>query len=449
MEPAPGCYRICLASDFFYPNMGGVEFHQYQIAHFFVKHGHKVVVITHQYGNRTGVRVLKNGIKVYYLPLLRMFNECCFPTGMSEHALIRNILIREQIQILHAHQSFSAISLESMFFARLLGIRVFLTEHSLFGLKGLASIMLNSVLQYSLANSDGAIAVSHCTKENMCIRAKRDPTKIYVIPNALESSKFQPDISKRDPNNINIVILSRLVYRKGIDLAVGIIPYICSKYPKVNFIVGGNGPMMLNFEEMREKYQLQSRVKLLGAIQHCETRDVLVQGDIFLNCSLTEGFCIAIIEALSCGLHVISTHVGGIKEVLPNSLIKYSMPTVEDLCKKVEEVIPICKEERSWEFHNAVKSFYSWERVATRTEQVYHEVLQKPQDDLPSHFNKMYYEGVYSGPFMFFLHYFLLLISCFLNFIWPKESIEKAYEIPRKCYRNGLISETGEEKRTK
>ena len=45
------------------------------------------------------------------------------------------------------------------------------------------------------------------------------------------------------------------------------------------------------------------------------------QGEIFLNTSLTEAFCIAICEAVSCGLHVVSTKVGGIPEVLPKELI--------------------------------------------------------------------------------------------------------------------------------
>ncbi|KAL7716417.1 phosphatidylinositol N-acetylglucosaminyltransferase [Entamoeba marina] len=444
MEPLPGCYRICLASDYFFPNMGGVEFHQYQIAHFFVRHGHKVVILTHSYGNRTGVRVLKNGIKIYYLPTIDVFNQCSFPTIIGSHPQTRDILIREQIDIVHSHQSFSTISLETIVAAQALGIRIYLTEHSLFSMKGLGSIVVNFLAQTTLANADGCVAVSHCTKENMCIRAKLNPSKIYVIPNALEPAKFQPDSSKKDPNCINIVILSRLVYRKGIDLVVGIIPIICKKYSNVNFIVGGDGPMMLNIEEMREKHQLQNRVKLLGAIQHCETRDVLVLGDIFLNCSLTEAFCIAIIEALSCGLHVVSTHVGGVPEVLPNSMIRYAIPTINDLCEKLEDVIPIAKEEKAEIFHENVKKFYSWERVATRTEEVYKQTFSKPQEHFLKNFDYIRYEGRWSWYFCFLLMWVSMTISQILKIIRPAHTIELAHEIPRTHYKNGLICPIGE-----
>lgn len=62
-------------------------------------------------------------------------------------------------------------------------------------------------------------------------------------------------------------------------------------------------------------------MELLGAIPHSEVRNVLVRGHIFLNTSLTEAFCIAIVEAASCGLKIVSTEVGGIREVLPSHMI--------------------------------------------------------------------------------------------------------------------------------
>lgn len=53
---------------------------------------------------------------------------------------------------------------------------------------------------------------------------------------------------------------------------------------------------------------------------------MLVRGHIFLNTSLTEAFCIAIVEAASCGLFVVSTNVGGIKEVLPDHMVNFASP---------------------------------------------------------------------------------------------------------------------------
>ncbi len=75
---------------------------------------------------------------------------------------------------------------------------------------------------------------------------------------------------------------------------------------------------------------MQNRVELLGGIPSTKVREVLVRGHIFLNTSLTEAFCIAIlgiinyyfkyIEAASCGLLVVTTDVGAVSEVLPSDM---------------------------------------------------------------------------------------------------------------------------------
>lgn len=128
---------------------------------------------------------------------------------------------------------------------------------------------------------------------------------------------------------MTIVVLSRLVYRKGIDLLAGVIPKVCSKYPSVKFLIGGEGPKRIVIEEVVERHCLQSQVTLLGHINPNKVRDVMVSGDIFLNSSLTEAFCIAIVEAAACGLQVVSTRVGGIPEVLPEELIWFAEPNVK------------------------------------------------------------------------------------------------------------------------
>jgi len=108
----------------------------------------------------------------------------------------------------------------------------------------------------------------------------------------------------------------------------------------VYFIVGGDGPKKKSLESMIEKYNLHNRVELLGAIPHKEVRNVLVRGHIFLNTSLTEAFCIAIVEAASSGLLVVSTNVGGVTEVLPPSIVRLASCDPTDIINKLSEAIP-------------------------------------------------------------------------------------------------------------
>lgn len=313
---SPRCsqsYRIAIVSDFNYPRLGGVELHQYQLAQGLIRRGHKVIIITGTYGDgankRQGVRYLTNGLKVYYCPQMSISSQASLPTLYLFFPLFRQIVIREGIQIVHGHQTTSALAHECILHARTMGLTAVYTDHSLFGFADVGAIHLNKLMKFTLSDIDHVVCVSHCSKENLVLRACLNPSLVSVIPNAVDATKFvpSPESAPSIHERINIVILSRLVYRKGVDLVVEVIPEICQRFPNVHFIIGGDGGKRILIEEMRERHQLQDRVELLGAVQHADVRSVLVNGHIFLNCSLTEAFCIAILEAVctfSCVLYL-------------------------------------------------------------------------------------------------------------------------------------------------
>ena len=321
---AAGRLKIAMVCDFFYPRFGGVENHIWSISQSLLKLGHKVIVITHSYDDRSGVRWMSGGLKVYYTPLAAPFDQASVPTLFGFLPMFREILIREQIQLVHGHQATSQLTHESLFHARALGLPTVYTDHSLFGFSDMASINVNKVLRFTLANVEKCICVSNTCRENLVLRASVDPARVLTLPNAVDSSNFKPNFSQRpgvDSETVNIVVMSRMVYRKGIDLLVGVLPLICARFPQVKFIIGGDGSKMVLLHETRERYLLHDRMELLGHVPHAKVQETLRRGNIFLNCSLTESFCIAIVEAASCGLFVVSTKVGGVAEVLPDETV--------------------------------------------------------------------------------------------------------------------------------
>lgn len=156
--------NICLVSDFFYPNVGGVESHIYHLAQQLLLRGHRVVVITHVYEDRVGIRFLTNGLKVYHLPRFVVYNQATLPHLFLFFPIFRHIFIREGIQIVHGHQAFSLMALEAIFHARTLGLKTCFTDHSLFGFADTSSIGMNKLLKAYLADVDHVICVSHTCK---------------------------------------------------------------------------------------------------------------------------------------------------------------------------------------------------------------------------------------------------------------------------------------------
>nr|SVE76351.1 EOG090X0515 [Daphnia longispina] len=370
-----------MVSDFFYPNLGGVESHIFTLSQCLIKLGHKVIVITHSYGNRVGVRYMTNGLKVYYLPIKTMHDQVVLPTLFASLSLFRNIYIRECIEIVHGHSAFSTLAHEGILIARLLGLKAVFTDHSLNGFADISAILTNKLLEITLSGVNHCICVSHTGKENTVLRAKVPANYVSVIPNATDTTLFKPDISKRETDKIIIVALSRLVYRKGIDLLASVIPIICKKYPKVHFLIGGDGPKRLVLEQVREREGLHERVSLLGALDQSEVHGTLLRGHIFLNTSLTEAYCIAIVEAAACGLQVVSTKVGGIPEVLPPEMIHMAPPNVSAIVSALDDAIDshlkgTCMS--PWDCHQFIHRTYNWVDIATRTQSVYDNVKQQP-----------------------------------------------------------------------
>lgn len=420
---------VCMASDFFYPNTGGVEEHIFNLSQCLIKRGHKVIVLTHSYGDRVGIRYLTAGLKVYYLPIRVFYAQCVLPTMICNIALIRNILIRECIEIVHGHSAFSVLCHEVCIIGKLMGLKTVFTDHSLFGFADTSAVLTNKYLQICLSEIDHCICVSHTGKENTVLRAKVQAHKVSVIPNAVDAFSFIPDPCQRDQKFITIVIVSRLVYRKGVNLMAAVIADMCPRYPNLRFIIGGDGPKMWLLQEVREKIGCQESVRLLGSLKHSEVRNILVKGNIFLNTSLTEAYCMAIVEAAACGLKVVSTKVGGIPEVLPESMIYLTEPNVGSLVRGIEKAITDIKEGNimcPFKCNRLVREMYSWMDITKRTEIVYNRILRNKNKPLGQQLRSYLNSGVWPFLLVISLMYILLQLT---ERIYKRKYIDKARDL--------------------
>lgn len=414
-----------MVSDFFYPNFGGVESHIYYLSQCLLKLGHKVVVMTHAYGKRSGVRYMTGGLKVYYVPWRPFLMQNTLPTLYGTLPIIRTILCRERISVVHGHQAFSTFCHEALMHARTMGYKTVFTDHSLYGFADVGSIHMNKVLQFTLADVDQGICVSHTSKENTVLRSGIPPNKVFVVPNAVDTAMFTPAPNRLSCDEIIIVVISRLVYRKGADLLVEVIPEVCRLYSNVRFIVGGDGPKRVRLEEMREKHSLQDRVDMLGAVPHAQVRSVLISGHIFLNSSLTEAFCIAILEAASCGLLTVSTRVGGVPEVLPDDMIVLAEPAPDDMVLAIKKAIDILPTVDPHVMHLRMRSLYSWHDVAKRTEAVYDRALQCSDMDLMERLPRYLRCGSWAGKLFCLVMIINYLLWHLLQLLQPSASIEE------------------------
>ncbi|XP_040869530.1 phosphatidylinositol N-acetylglucosaminyltransferase subunit A isoform X3 [Glycine max] len=407
-------HRILMVSDFFYPNFGGVENHIYYLSQCLLKLGHKVVVATHAYGNRSGVRYMTGGLKVYYIPWSPFVMQNTLPTFYGLLPIIRTILIRERITVVHGHQAFSTFCHEALMHARTMGYKVVFTDHSLYGFADVGSIHMNKVLQFTLADVSQAICVSHTSKENTVLRSGLPPEKVFVVPNAVDTAIFKPAVDRPSGSEIVIVVISRLVYRKGVDLLVEVIPEVCRLHPNVRFIIGGDGPKRVRLEEMREKHSLQDRVEMLGAVQHVQVRSVLISGHIFLNSHIR-----------SCKLWIINSE---------HTCRRSSRePDPGDMVHAIQKAISMLPKIDPQAMHNRMRELYNWHDVAKRTEIVYDRAFKCSNQNLLERLSRYLFCGAWAGKLFFLVMIVGFLLWQLLELWQPADDIEEVPDFTLPC----------------
>eukprot|EP00210_Caulerpa_lentillifera_P007040 g6734.t1 len=194
-------------------------------------------------------------------------------------------------------------------------------------------------------------------------------------------------------------------------------------------ILGGDGPKRKLLTELIDREELHDQVELLPGVPHSQARAVLIQGDIFINASLTEAFCIAIVEAAAAGLLVVSTRVGGVPEVLPSDMMILAEPDPDSLVTAVEEALSRVHTVDRQKQHQRVSEMYSWWTVAKRTEAVYNEVEKLEDEFLVERFIRHMKCGPIAGVIFTLLTMTQHLVGMFLDWWKPRSSIEIAPDV--------------------
>lgn len=425
-----------MVSDFFFPNVGGVEAHIYCLSFCLRAMGHKVIIITREREefNITGVRHYSNELKVYYLPCSHIPGGIVTPSivsGMS--LLVRDICLREGIELLHAHQNTSLLGIITSFTAKSFEIPYVYTQHSLHDFEDIACIELNNlyarIAKYLLAH---VICVSNTVKENFLLRTGIHPSKLSVIPNAIDHTFYSPRKLKvpKEPNKIKIIVFTRMTFRKGIDFLLEVLPIICKEYKHVKFLICGDGPKRSIIEHLVSDYSLESQVEFKGFANIEEVPFIHSSGDIFLNTSISEAFCLAILEAAACGLHVISTNVGGISEILPKDAITLCQPTPESLIVNLRILIDSKTYLKKANSRSIIEQSYDWSIVAKETSRIYEQVLASQKKE---NFFLLGWRLI-TEDFCYFLLMiplmFNIIMAFFVDRIYPAVGPRRARDLP-------------------
>lgn len=204
-----------------------------------------------------------------------------------------------------------------------------------------------------------------------------------------------------DDEKINIGYICRIASQKRPLLLLEIIKKICKTHQDINFLIAGDGPLLEKLKEEVTKARLDNYVKFLGSFDKAQEFYKLC--DLTLNCSIKEGLALTSYESLSMSVAVISSDVGGQKELIDESCgvivpLVQEEKDIDDTNYSEEEimsyVLAIEKVIKNLDYYktNARKRIlkdFTLDKMITRIEEEIDSVLEKPNQEIINNAKKL------------------------------------------------------------
>jgi glycosyltransferase involved in cell wall biosynthesis len=200
----------------------------------------------------------------------------------------------------------------------------------------------------------------HCVSLEMANRMESDfglePLKAFVNRPAIDLQRFTSHNIQRNVEKKIIVSTGRLEYVKGFPFALLAIKELINKNVDVEYRIVGGGKELENLQFSIQRLGLEKVVLLLGTKSSAEVIAEVSKADIYLSSSLSEGISNAVLEAMALGIPIVSTNVGGMKEVvIDNETGKLVDPYSSEAISKAILEIMYDEEKRNVMINNASK----------------------------------------------------------------------------------------------
>jgi glycosyltransferase involved in cell wall biosynthesis len=229
------------------------------------------------------------------------------------------------------------------------------------------------------------VTLSQAFKNRLTVDYQVDPGRVHVIPGGVDLNQFSP--GERDearsrlgwPKSALIILcVRRLVHRMGIKDLVDAFAALAREYPDAMLMIGGTGPLREELEDIVRSHRLTGRVKFVGFIPNSDLASAYRAADVSVVPSQSlEGFGLAAIESVACGVPALVTPVDGLPETVgrldPNLVLpdKSSAAIAERLDKFLSGKLSFPSSERCRKY---VEANFSWPMIAQRVKALYWQV---------------------------------------------------------------------------
>ena len=198
------------------------------------------------------------------------------------------------------------------------------------------------LVKYAIKKADEIIVVSNDLKE-LAISMGCNPDKLHVIPNGVNTNVFK-HLNKKDlrkkynvDSSFLITYIGNLVKIKRVDILIKICKDLLEDYD-LDLLIVGEGPEREYLEAYATSINMKN-ITFRGTIDHNQVPYYIAISDVVALTSESEGLPTILVEAMSCGVPVITTNVGGVSDIITDGVNGFIANNYDEYRTKLEYII--------------------------------------------------------------------------------------------------------------
>ncbi len=317
---------------YFPPEVGGLESHVFYLCRALAREGHRVDVVTSR--SRPGLSPYEvvDGVRVW-----RTWMPSRNTPGWATHAfgsLPRFRALAREADVIHA-QDIAAV-IPGVVGRRAGGAPLVTTYHTSHFLRRADSAFWRPIFRRFLEAADYNLAAS---EEIARVGESIAPgVSVEPLANGVETSIFrhvEPTLPPPDAGRRRLVVPRRLFEKNGVEYFIRALSLI-AREADVEAVVVGDGPQRAKLEALATELGVAERIRFLGARPHGEMPGLLSSAALAVFPSLMEATSVAALESMACELPVAASRVGGLPEIVDETVGALFRPAdPEDLARVV------------------------------------------------------------------------------------------------------------------
>jgi len=240
-----------------------------------------------------------------------------------------------------------------------------------------------------LSSCEKIILLSEYTIELIKEYHKMSDDKIILIKGGVDIERFCPAEDKfavRSELNLPLdkkilLTVRNLVPRMGLENLLCAFSEVLKDDKNIFLVIGGAGYLEKKLKELANDLRINNFVNFAGFIPDELLPKYYQSADLFiLPTYALEGFGLVTIEALSCGLPVLGTPVGGTVEILSKLDLLFDSNSKDAMVRKIKEFLRLDKKEvenLSNKCRQYVVENYSWDKIIDKIEEIFYSLKRR------------------------------------------------------------------------